>query len=101
MKKTIYWILMLAFFLHVNVHAQNTTLPVGKVPGSAGVSSMGAATYTIPIEVVPGTHGVQPELSVVYNSMTRCGILGEKCDLAGISAIGRVGKTLFHDDDIV
>ncbi len=91
---------MLAFSLHVNVHAQNTTLPVGTVQGSAGVSSMGAATYTIPIEVVPGTHGVQPELSVVYNSMTRCGILGEKCDLAGISAIGRVGKTLFHDNDI-
>jgi hypothetical protein len=70
MKKIIFWILMLAFSLHVNVHAQNTTLPVGTVPGSAGVSSMGAATYTIPIEVVPGTHGVQPELSVVYNSMT-------------------------------
>ncbi|MBO7444907.1 MAG: hypothetical protein J6T86_00650 [Bacteroidales bacterium] len=96
MRRQLLYGVMLLFTI-ISLHAQNTTLPVGTVPGSEGVSSMGAATYTIPIEVVPGTHGVQPELSVVYNSMTSCGILGEKCDLAGVSCISRVGRTEFLD----
>lgn len=63
--------------------AQNTSLPVGTVPGSADVTAMGAATYNIPIEVVPGTHGMQPNLNVVYNSMANTGILGSQWDLGG------------------
>ena len=94
------YLYFLLIMLDYSVFAQNTTLPVGTVPGNAGVSSLGAATYSIPIEVVPGTHGVQPELSVVYNSMTRCGILGEKCDLIGMSCISRVGKTQFLDHSV-
>ena len=31
--------------------AQNTSLPVGAIPGVVDVSPIGAATYTIPIEV--------------------------------------------------
>ena len=77
--------------------AQNTSLPVGTVPGSADVTAMGAATYNIPIEVVPGTHGMQPNLNVVYNSMANTGILGSQWDLGGISAITRVGQNTFLD----
>ena len=78
-------------------YAQNTSLPVGTIPGSADVTAMGAATYNIPIEVVPGTQGVQPNLSVAYNSMAGTGILGNHWDLVGLSVITRVGQNTFLD----
>ena len=47
-------ILLLICLCGLGVNAQNTSLPVGTVPGSADVTAMGAALYNIPIEVVPG-----------------------------------------------
>ena len=82
------------------LQAQNTNLPVGAIPGAIDVSPMGAATYTIPIEVVPGTQGMQPNLSIVYNSMSGMGLLGMKWNLAGVSAIKRCGQTIYHDGKI-
>ena len=90
-------LIMLLCILVLGVRAQNTSLPVGIVPGGADVTALGAATYNIPIEVAPGTHGVQPNLNVVYNSMTGTGILGSQWDLEGISAITRVGQNIFLD----
>lgn len=84
----------------VHVQAQNTNLPVGSIPGTAGVSSLGAASYSIPIEVVPGTQGMQPALSISYNSTGGTGILGAQCFLSGLSSISRSGQTDFHDDNI-
>jgi len=94
--------LVISLFLAINLmfatlYAQNTSLPVGTIPGSADVTAMGAATYSIPIEVVPGTQGVQPNLSVVYNSMVGIGILGSQWDLGGLSTITRVGQNKFLD----
>ena len=90
-------ILLLICLFGLGVNAQNTSLPVGTVPGSADVTAMGAALYNIPIEVVPGTHGVQPNLSVIYNGMTNTGIAGNQWDLGGISVITRVGQNTFLD----
>jgi len=81
------------------VKAQNTSLPVGAIPGSADVTAMGAATYNIPIEIVPGTQGVQPNLNIVYNSTVEVGLLGVKWSLSGISAITRTGQTFYHDNN--
>ena len=88
---------MLLCLLGLVVKAQNTSLPVGVVPGNADVSDMGAATYNIPIEVVPGTKGVQPNLNVVYNSTGGAGLLGCQWDLAGLSSIARTGQNTFLD----
>ena len=98
MKKLIFifQMLIVGFILQ----AQNTNLPVGAIPGIIDVSPMGAATYTIPIEVVPGTQDMQPNLSIVYNSMSGMGLLGMKWDLAGISAITRCGQTPYYDGKI-
>jgi len=97
---------LLILFLHITfantMLAQiNTNLPVGAIPGAIDVSPMGAATYTIPIEVVPGTQGMQPNLSIVYNSMGGMGLLGMKWNLAGLSAISRCGQTPYYDNDVV
>ena len=100
--KSQYKTLIISLFVIINLiiatsYAQNTSLPVGSIPGSADVTAMGAATYNIPIEVVPGTQGVQPNLRVAYNSMANTGILGSQWDLCGLSAITRVGQNTFLD----
>jgi hypothetical protein len=92
------WLLLLfAILLSGKMKGQNTNLPVGVIPGNAGVSALGAATYTIPIEVISGTAGVQPNLNVMFSSVTGFGALGTQCDLGGISVISRVGKNQFLD----
>ena len=73
---------------------------VGAIPGEIDVSPMGAASYTIPIEVVPGTQGVQPNLSIVYNSMSGMGLLGMKWSLTGLSAVTRCGQNPYYDGDM-
>ena len=88
-------ILMLATMF--TLYAQDTSLPVGAIPGTIDVSPMGATTYTIPIEVVPGTQGMQPNLSIVYNNLSGMGLLGMKWNLAGLSAITRRGKIPYFD----
>jgi len=82
------------------LQAQNTSLPVGAIPGVIDVSPTGAVIYTIPIEVVPGAQGMQPNLSIVYNSMGGMGLLGMKWDLIGGSAITRCGQTPYYDNDM-
>ena len=101
--KKVSQLFLICFFLMVSmcfpltICAQNTSLPVGAIPATDMVTSMGSASYSIPIEVVPGTQGVQPSLAVVYNSISNYGMLGLQMDLSGLSVISRTGKNQFHD----
>jgi len=71
--------------------------PVGSVAGSAGVNSMGQATYSIPIDVPPGTAGMVPHISIEYNSSNSIGTLGKGWNISGLSAITAVGNNYFLD----
>jgi RHS repeat-associated protein len=73
----------------------NTSLPVGSIPGSYDVSSGGAASYTIPLFIPKGTNGVQPDISLVYNSMADNGLLGRGWNLSCMSSITRVNKPYY------
>ncbi len=96
-----YSVLCILLILPLSIlQGQNTDLPVGSLPGTADVSSLGAATYTIPIEVVPGTQGIQPSLNITYSSISGTGPLGMGFSLTGLSAVCRKGQTDFHDNNI-
>ena len=87
-------------FLAAIVFAGNAYSQPVVLPSSVDVSAIGAASYTIPIEVVPGTNGLQPNLSIVYNSMAGHHILGQKWTLQGISAIVRVPQNRYYDGNV-
>lgn len=82
-----------------DTHTIDPSLPVGYTPGSHGVSPTGAATYSIPIQLPPGTNGMVPSLSINYSSQSGNGILGMGWSLGGLSAITRVPKTIYHDEE--
>ena len=70
---------------------------VGAIDGVIDVGKLGGAVYAIPIDLPQGVNGMQPDLSLLYNSQARNGLLGWCWDLAGLSAITRTGKTRYHD----
>ncbi len=73
---------------------------VGSIPGQFNVSSSGAATYNIPVECPPGINGMQPNVSLNYNSQSGNGIAGWGWNINGVSMIGRVPKTVYHNGKI-
>ena len=78
----------------------NTNGVVGALGGTVDVSMLGGAVYTIPIDLPEGLGGMKPQLGISYNSQARNGLLGWAWDLAGISAITRVGQTVYYDDNV-
>ena len=80
--KKIFFIIVL-FFNFLILSAQS----VGTLSGNLEVDMSGAATYSVPIYVSPGTNGMQPNISLVYSSMSGSGIMGVGWNIAGLSAI--------------
>lgn len=75
----------------------SATSYVGELKGNFSINSDGAAVYEIPLQLPPGTAGMAPSLSLIYNSAGSNGILGVGWQLAGLSIIGRVGRTIAQD----
>lgn len=77
------------------------TKAVGATAGSASVSN-GAAVYSLPIMAPPRPEiGVPaPEVSIQYSSMAGDGVLGKGWNIAGMSSIQRVQKTIAHNGKV-
>ncbi|WP_282611156.1 RHS repeat-associated core domain-containing protein [Pelagibius sp. Alg239-R121] len=73
------------------------TTVAGVTPGSLAVDETGAANYRLPIEVPPGVAGLSPDLSLLYRSRKKNGILGVGWVLDGVSVIERCSRTTAQD----
>jgi len=81
-----------------NSYTIDTSKGVGEIPVSSSVTPTGAVTYNVSIEVSPGKQGVQPQLSLVYNSLAGNGIVGVGWNIGGLSSISRVAKSIYYDN---
>lgn len=81
-----------------NAKTIDLTKAVGATAGSASVSN-GAAVYSLPLMAPPRPEiGVPaPEVSIQYSSMAGDGVLGKGWNIAGMSSIQRVQKTIAHN----
>ncbi|MBR3426428.1 MAG: VCBS repeat-containing protein [Bacteroidales bacterium] len=104
MKKLIYTLLLMTVSVtwaqdnnEIDPPKEDGKVVVGAIGGFVDVAALGGASYSIPIQVPEGIGGMQPNLSIVYNSQGGNGLLGWGWNLGGLSAITRVGHTLYHD----
>ncbi|MCX6152570.1 MAG: hypothetical protein NT007_00260, partial [Candidatus Kapabacteria bacterium] len=89
-----------AYKNHFNTTSSiDRNLAVGKTNASYSVTPTGAFIYQIPIFTSPGTNGIQPQISIVYNSQGGNGELGFGFGLSGLSAISRVPKNFYFDNE--
>ena len=83
---------------HVNdSYPIDLTKDVGEIPMLSSVTPSGAVTYNVPIHISPGRQGFQPQLAVAYNSLAGNGVMGAGWNIAGLSSISRVGKSIYYD----
>lgn len=70
---------------------------VGRTPGSAAVSTGGAAQYSLPFALPPGRNGLTPQMGLVYDSAGGRGVAGLGWSIAGASVIARCETTVAQD----
>lgn len=75
----------------------NTSFLVGSTKGFFNVNPMGSSTYSIPFDLPTGANGLNPGLALVYSSLGGQGIAGCGWQVTGISAITRMGQTVYQD----
>ncbi|UGQ48740.1 NBR1-Ig-like domain-containing protein [Massilia endophytica] len=70
----------------------------GSLPGKLAATPNGSAAYSIPFQLPPGTAGMVPNLGLSYDSAISSGPAGLGWSLAGLSEIGRCGRTVATDN---
>lgn len=97
-------ICILAFGFLPEVLASDYTIDkkkeVGDIPFQTNTTPMGALTYTVPIECFQNPKGLQPNISLVYNSMAGNGIAGMGWSISGLSSISRVNSSQYYDGEV-
>ncbi len=93
-------ILSLVLIVAGAICLQAQDVKVGTLNGDLSVSPTGAGVYTINIDLPPGRGGLTPQLALQYNSQGETGVLGKGWGIVGWSFVERVGKTLYHDDNV-
>jgi RHS repeat-associated protein len=99
---TILLILSITGFVKAQDTADLTNPSVYSVPTVGCSVNTGAASYKIPIEVPPGRKGMQPNISLIYNSYTNNGWIGEgwSLDIGYIQRATKDGLTYSGNDFI-
>lgn len=69
----------------------------GRTVGSAGVNSIGTATYSIPLVLPRGTNELTPQLAITYDHRMGSSPLGVGWSIAGLSTIARCVSTRVQD----
>lgn len=82
------------------VYNLDVNKPVGSIPYSFKVNSVGSAECNVPIPCPVGTNGMKPSLSFMYNSFSANGELGSGWSINGLQKISRVGNTLYHNNSV-
>lgn len=90
--------LVLAALVLATPSAVQAETVAGVTDGTLSVNSSGAANYVLPIDASPGVAGMEPNLSLIYNSLGENGLLGIGWSVGGLSVIYRCPQTLAQDD---
>ena len=80
-----------------NIHGGTQNGIVGKISDEYQVTPSGQFNYELALSVPSGTGGIAPQLSIVYNSSNKEGLIGYGFDLSGISLISRSPENLYRD----
>ena len=80
-------------FFNSDLLVANSSSTAGTIKGSFNVDSNGQAVYKLPIPVPPGVRGLAPQLSLVYRSSGKNGVVGVGWQLSGITSITRIRAT--------
>jgi len=81
-----------------------TSAPQGQsfhdTKGNIDVNVSGQLQFTVPVALPPGVKSVAPQINLVYTSGSGNGIAGYGWNLAGITSIARIGKTVEKDGEL-
>lgn len=77
-------------------YAVNKSLDIGEISINQS-SANGALSYSVPIEAYKATNGVNPNIQLVYNSMSGNGVAGYGWGIGGLSVIAAVNSNYYFD----
>lgn len=71
---------------------------IGEIPISSNLTPMGSLTYSVPVDIYSGRSNMQPNISLVYNSLGRNGVAGMGWNIGGLSSINIANSSVYYDN---